>query len=39
MEQDTKPEKKQEEPEAQGWPVPDEEIDRVIRMLEEGWLS
>ena len=37
MEQDTKPEKKQEESEGQGWPVPDEEIDRVIRLLEEGW--
>ncbi len=25
------------EPEALGWKVTDEEIDRVIRKLEEGW--
>jgi hypothetical protein len=42
MEQDTKRETKPEgsqaeEPKAQSWPVPDEEIDRVIRKLEEGW--
>ena len=47
MEQDTKREAKPEgsqaeEPVTQGrttqrWPVPDEEIDRVIRKLEEGW--
>jgi hypothetical protein len=42
MEQDTKREKKPEgsqaeEPITQSWPVPDEEIDRVIRKLEEGW--
>jgi len=42
MEQDTKQERKPEgsqaeEPVAQGWKVSDEEIDRVIRKLEEGW--
>jgi hypothetical protein len=42
MEQDTKQERKPEgsqaeEPMTQSWPVPDEEIDRVIRKLEEGW--
>ena len=42
MEQDTKQERKPEgsqaeETEAPRWPVPDEEIDRVIRKLEEGW--
>jgi len=42
MEQDTKRETKPEgsqaeEPVTQRWPVPDEEIDRVIRKLEEGW--
>jgi hypothetical protein len=42
MEQDTKQERKPEgsqaeEPVAKSWPVPDEEIDRVIRKLEEGW--
>ena len=42
MEQDTRQEgnpegKQQEEQEPQGWPVPEEEIDRVIRKLEEGW--
>jgi hypothetical protein len=42
MEQDTKRETKPEgsqaeEQEAQGWKVSDEEIDRVIRKLEEGW--
>jgi len=42
MEQDTKRETKPEGSQAeelitQSWPVPDEEIDRVIRKLEEGW--
>lgn len=40
MGQDTKQERKPEEPTGegtQGWPVPDEEIDRVIKKLEEGW--
>ena len=40
MEQDTKQERKPEEQtgeKTQGWPVPDEEIDRVIKKLEEGW--
>ena len=42
MEQDTKRERKAEgsqaeEPVAQRWPVSDEEIDRVIKKLEEGW--
>jgi hypothetical protein len=36
--QEKKPEGSQtEEQEAQGWKVSDEEIDRVIRKLEEGW--
>jgi hypothetical protein len=36
--QEKKPEGSQtEEPVGQGWPVPDEEIDQVIRKLEEGW--
>lgn len=47
MEQDTKQERKPEGNQSEGqgpqgqatlgWRVPDEEIDRVIKKLEEGW--
>ena len=42
MEQDTKQERKPEGSQSEGqepqvWRVPDEEIDRVIKKLEEGW--
>lgn len=44
MEDKTKPENKHQEEEVKeqeppAWPVPDEEIDRVIRLLEEGWMA
>jgi hypothetical protein len=35
-------EKREEKPEGiqgEGWKVSDEEIDRVIKKLEEGWLG
>jgi cysteine sulfinate desulfinase/cysteine desulfurase-like protein len=42
MDENTKPEEKQEEIQGEGrmtlgWKVTDEEIDRVIKKLEEGW--
>jgi hypothetical protein len=37
MEGNTKPEEKPEVKEPLGWKVTDEEIDLVIKKLEEGW--
>jgi len=37
MDENTKPEEKQGGIQGDGWKVTDEEIDRVIKKLEEGW--
>ena len=37
MDEKTKQEEKPEGIQGEGWKVSDEEIDRVIKKLEEGW--
>jgi hypothetical protein len=37
MDENTKPEEKTGGIQGEGWKVTDEEIDRVIKKLEEGW--
>ena len=37
MDENTKQEEKQQGIQGEGWSVTDEEIDRVIKKLEEGW--
>ena len=37
MDENTKPEEKTVGIQGEGWLVTDEEIDRVIKKLEEGW--